>query len=88
MYLQGVARLRRAGRAAGAREYMHRSIHATYDFAPLVRRSGCAPEASVQYVATLAMLALLLHDRLSAREFSLLYSQFAPLIPVEELGPE
>ena len=47
-----------------------------------------ASEASVQYTATLAMLALLLHDRLTTREFTLLYSPFAPIIPVEELGPE
>ena len=47
-----------------------------------------ASEASVQYTATLAILALLLQDRLSPRDFSMLYSPFAPLIPLEELGPE
>jgi hypothetical protein len=47
-----------------------------------------ASEASVQYTASLAVLALLVRDRLGAREFALLYSPFAPLIPLEELGPE
>lgn len=47
-----------------------------------------ASEASLQYTATLALLALLLRDRLTAREFALLYSPFASLIPPEELGPE
>ena len=47
-----------------------------------------ATEASGQYVAAVAMLALLVRDRLTAAEFALLYRPFAALIPPEELGPE
>ena len=45
-----------------------------------------ATEASGQYAATLAMLALLTRDQLSERDFALVYAPFAALIPVEELG--
>jgi hypothetical protein len=47
-----------------------------------------ASEPSGQYVTTLAMLALLVRDRLSPAEFELLYRPFATLIPTEELDRE
>lgn len=47
-----------------------------------------ATEASGQYVATVAMLALLVRDRLAAAEFGLLYRPFVELIPPEELDRE
>jgi hypothetical protein len=45
-------------------------------------------EASGQYTATIAMLALLVRDYLDAREFELLYRPFAALIPLEQLASE
>jgi hypothetical protein len=51
------------------------------------RRVG-ATEASGQYVATVAMLGLLVRDHLGAAEFELLYGPFAALIPLAELGRE
>ena len=47
-----------------------------------------ATEASGQYAATLAMLALLVRDYLAPATFALLYGPFAPHIPVAELGRE
>ena len=47
-----------------------------------------ATEASGQYVATVAMLALLVRDHLDASTFALLYRPFADLIPVAELVRE
>ncbi len=47
-----------------------------------------ATEASGQYVATVAMLALLVRDHLDPRAFELLYRPFAALIPAAELGRE
>jgi hypothetical protein len=47
-----------------------------------------ATEASGQYVATVAMLALLVRDRLAPSAFALLYRPFATVIPVEELQLE
>ena len=51
------------------------------------RRVG-ATEASGQYVATLAMLALLVRDHIAAREFDVLYSPFVQIIRAEELARE
>ena len=45
-------------------------------------------EASGQYLATVAMLALLVRDRLSPETFELAYRPFAALIPAAELEPE
>lgn len=45
-------------------------------------------EASIQYTATLALLALLLRDQLDGPEFALLYGPFGSIIPLAELGPE
>lgn len=47
-----------------------------------------ATEASGQYIASVAMLALLVRDHLSAGEFALLYRPFAGVVPVDELGRE
>jgi len=47
-----------------------------------------ATEASGQYLATLAMLALLVRDHLDAPTFAVLYRPFAALIPVDALGRE
>ena len=47
-----------------------------------------ATEASGQYVATLAMLALLTRDQLEPATFELLYRPFAAAIPVEDLARE
>jgi hypothetical protein len=47
-----------------------------------------ATEASGQYLGTLAMLALLVRDRLDAPTFARLYRPFAPHVPVAELGRE
>jgi hypothetical protein len=47
-----------------------------------------ATEASGQYLATLAMLALLVRDHLAPAAFETLYRPFAPLIRLDELGPE
>jgi hypothetical protein len=44
-----------------------------------------ATEASGQYVATVAMLAVLVRDHLAAAQFALLYRPFATLIPLQEL---
>lgn len=44
-----------------------------------------ATEASAQYTATLAMLALLARDHLAPRHFSTVYAPFARRIPVAEL---
>ena len=44
-----------------------------------------AAEPSAQYVATIAMLALLVRDRLLPDEFELLYRPFAGAIPVDAL---
>jgi hypothetical protein len=41
-----------------------------------------ASDASGQYVATLAALALLVREALSGEQFKLLYRTFAPLIPL------
>jgi hypothetical protein len=47
-----------------------------------------ATEASGQYVSTVAMIAVLVRDRIGAAEFALLYEPFASLIPVDELARE
>ena len=47
-----------------------------------------ATEASGQYSATLAMLALLARDHLAEHHFALVYLPFASLIPAEELGAD
>jgi hypothetical protein len=47
-----------------------------------------ATEASGQYLATLAMLALLVRDHLEPAEFEILYRPFAALIPADELVRE
>ncbi len=47
-----------------------------------------ATDASGQYVATIAMLALLVRDRLRPGEFDVLYQPFARRIPVGELERE
>ncbi len=47
-----------------------------------------ATEASGQYLGTLAMLALLVRDRLEPATFARLYRPFAPHVPVAELGRE
>jgi hypothetical protein len=47
-----------------------------------------AAEPAAQYVATLAMLALLVRDRLAPGEFELLYRPFARLIPPDTLARE
>jgi len=47
-----------------------------------------ATEASGQYVATLAMLALLVRDHLEPAALELVYRPFAAAIPVEELARE
>ena len=45
-------------------------------------------EAGAQYVATLAMLALLVRDQLREQDFELLYRPFAQVIPTAELERE
>jgi hypothetical protein len=47
-----------------------------------------ATEASGQYLATLAMLAVLVRDHLDAATFEQVYQPFAALIPIAELAPE
>jgi hypothetical protein len=47
-----------------------------------------ASEPSGQYVCTIAMLALLVRDRIAPADFTLLYRPFATLIPTEELDRE
>jgi hypothetical protein len=47
-----------------------------------------ATEASGQYVATTAMLALLVADQIATADFELLYRPFATLIPTAELARE
>jgi hypothetical protein len=47
-----------------------------------------AAEPAAQYVATLAMLALLVRDSMRSNEFALLYSPFARIIPLHELDRE
>lgn len=47
-----------------------------------------ASDASSQYVATIAMLALLVRDQMSAADFALLYEPFAAVIPIEALERE
>ena len=47
-----------------------------------------ASEASGQYLATLAMLALLVRDRLEPSAFAMLYQPFAPHIALDEPTPE
>lgn len=47
-----------------------------------------ATEASAQYVSTVAMLALLVRDRLPAAQFAVLYRPFATLISVADLRGE
>jgi len=47
-----------------------------------------ATEASAQYVASVAMVALLVGDRLPADQFTVLYRPFARLIALEDLGRE
>lgn len=47
-----------------------------------------ATEASGQYIASIAMLALLVRAHLEAGDFELLYRPFADVVPVEELGRE
>ena len=44
-----------------------------------------ASEPSAQYVATIAMLAVLVRDRLTITAFELLYRPFSKLIPVDTL---
>jgi len=43
-------------------------------------------EAGVQYAATLAAIALLVRDVVPAGEFALIYSPFAPIVPIPETG--
>jgi hypothetical protein len=45
-------------------------------------------EATAQYVATTAMLALLVRDHVDSAEFAILYRPFATLIPDAELERE
>lgn len=45
-------------------------------------------EATAQYVASSALLALLVRERLLAREFDVLYAPFAPIIPADGARPE
>jgi hypothetical protein len=47
-----------------------------------------ATEASGQYLATLAMLAILVRDHLDVATFEQVYQPFAALIPITELAPE
>jgi len=47
-----------------------------------------ASDASAQYVATTAMLALLARDYLAPPYFQMLYNPFAELIPIDELQRE
>jgi hypothetical protein len=51
------------------------------------RRVG-ATEATGQYIATVAMLALLVRDQLAQADFDVLYSPFAQIIRAEELARE
>jgi hypothetical protein len=58
-------------------------------------RAGAAPETRVratessgQYLATLAMLALLVRGHVDAGTFDVLYGPFRELIPVADLGRE
>lgn len=46
---------------------------------------GRASEASLQYVATIGLLAILVRDRLTPPLFQTLYRPFAELIPPEQL---
>lgn len=54
--------------------------------APEMRAGGT--EATGQYLATLAMLALLVRDHLEDATFALLYRPFAALVPPAQLVPE
>lgn len=56
--------------------------------APAPERRVGATEATGQYLATLAMLALLTRDHIEATTFDLLYRPFAAHIPPAELAPE
>lgn len=47
-----------------------------------------ASEPSSQYVGTLAMLALLVRDRIDPDHFNILYQPFVQFIPERDLGPE
>jgi hypothetical protein len=47
-----------------------------------------ATEASGQYLATLAMLAVLVRDHLDAATFDQVYEPFGRLVPISELAPE
>jgi hypothetical protein len=53
---------------------------------PDARIDAAAPAG--EYVATLAMLAVLARDRLTGSEFEMLYRPFARRIPLEELEQE
>lgn len=47
-----------------------------------------ATEASGQYIGSIAVVALLVRDHLTAPDFALLYRPFAAVIRLDELGPE
>ncbi len=64
-------------------------------YGPEARAGGVAPEtrvgaseASGQYIATVATLALLARDHLEPAAFEILYRPFVPFIPPAELGRE
>jgi hypothetical protein len=56
--------------------------------APGLERRVRATEASGQYAATLAMLALLVRDHLDEGDFAAVYAPFTELIPLEDVAPE
>lgn len=62
--------------------------HARLAAAPEPASGAGASEASLQYIATVVMLALLVRDHLEPPAFELLYHPFSDLIPIDELGRE
>lgn len=63
-------------------------------YGPEAGRAGAAPDTQVgasdatgQYLATVAVLALLVRDHLAPATFDLLYRPFATLIPPPQLAP-
>ena len=57
-----------------------------YRRSPPPERATRATEASGQYSATLAMIAVLVRDFLDPRDFAMVYAPFARLIPLETLS--
>jgi hypothetical protein len=90
---ESVARAITSGRHHDEQEVLLRHITDLFRRGPWFKpdapgaRIG-AVEASGQYVATTAMLAVLVYPEIEAREFELLYHPFARLVPVSELGRE